>query len=120
MATKTKKQSQKKLLDMVTPASTTLAEKSAKRIASMSVTELNEHIKLCNEMKAKSAPTMESMESDLLILLQVLSRAFVERYYPTATSASLNINRYEDLAGERPFEFHVHFPVYDRASTEAK
>jgi hypothetical protein len=134
MATKTKKRTRGKtakgnapkgndikLLDMVKPPATARTARLAKRVLNMRAAELNKHIELCNETAMRTAPTMKSVKSDLLILLQVLSRAFVEKYYPAATSASININRYGSPIGdEHPTEFHIHLPVYDRASVEQK
>jgi hypothetical protein len=51
------KKAKTNLRDLVTPASTALAEQSAKRVASVPVAELNKHVKLCN------APSMISISS---------------------------------------------------------
>jgi hypothetical protein len=97
---------------VVIEARSSLAAKgSMKQIADMDQEELREFFNETTTILNRSAPTMMSAKSDLLALLQTVGRLFIQKYYPTATNASIHIARYPKESGLP--EFSVMLPLYD-------
>ena len=82
------------------------AEAKAKRVARMTSVE---RLEVITREMAKFAPTLESVESDLLAALQAVGAEFIRRYYPDATTASFSISKY--FTGDVSREYRASIPV---------
>lgn len=83
------------------------AEKRKAWVEGMTREERTKLLAELTEDLARSAPTIEAVESDPLKLLLVAGAEFIRRYFPEASTASLHIAKRPPAF---PSDWHVHIP----------
>jgi hypothetical protein len=68
------------------------AERVVKTVAAMTPEQRQRFMNDSNRLLNESAPTLKSVSSDLFVLLLVVGKMFIKKYYPGADHATFHVS----------------------------